>query len=395
VLWVLGSTAIVGPVVVGVESRFNGAVQWSRFGPLLVMAFLVPFFSVRGIHRQTHLLTSAVFMMALVLLPAALSVALAVAAVCVDWVKRRYLSGDRAKLSGISAFHNGLVVTAAILAAYGLTRILGPHHDSLWGLWPLVVGCVYIAISEGLTSVYIHLGWGESIRDLLHPDSLATEVALASAGAAAGLLWLAQPGYSLLLIAPLGLAHLAQRVAHLKVEAAQDAKTRLLNSAHFEAELADEVERAGRRGLPVALLAADLDLLRDVNNRHGHVAGDAIIIGFADVIRAHLRRSDLAGRFGGEEFLVLLPATTVDEAAKVAERIRNAFATSIFAFGGQEKALRGTVSIGVAAFPEDASSAAQLLKAADRALYEAKALGRNRVARIDEPAAARPAITAG
>jgi diguanylate cyclase (GGDEF)-like protein len=139
-----------------------------------------------------------------------------------------------------------------------------------------------------------------------------------------------------------------------------------------------EIERARRFRRPLSVALADFDLLREVNNRHGHLMGDQMIRGVADAIRAELREYDLPARFGGDEFAILMPETTLSEAMAVAERIRRGV-ESILLKGADGASPAASVSVGVALFPGHGRTASDLLAAADRAVYQAKALGRNRV----------------
>src|SRR5262249_9216551 len=127
------------------------------------------------------------------------------------------------------------------------------------------------------------------------------------------------------------------------------------------------------------LIVADLDLLREINNKHGHLAGDAVIRGIGRVLREQLRRGDLAGRFGGEEFLVALPGTSADRAIRIAERIREAVAAQVFVAREAQATTRATIPAGVATFPRDGRTSRALLHAADLAVLQAKERGRNRV----------------
>lgn len=128
---------------------------------------------------------------------------------------------------------------------------------------------------------------------------------------------------------------------------------------------------------PCALLLVDLDHFKNVNDTHGHAAGDAALRHVARVLRSTLREQDLAARVGGEEFAVWLPNTSVREARDVAERVRAAIAGTPFEWSGRE--LQLTCSVGVAARPDIVSQVANLYPAADAALYRAKEAGRNRV----------------
>src|SRR5262249_49795396 len=137
--------------------------------------------------------------------------------------------------------------------------------------------------------------------------------------------------------------------------------------------------RSARFGRPTALIMADLDLLREINNNYGHLAGDAVLRGIAEVFRTQLRHYDVPARFGGEEFSILLPEAPPEQALEIAERIRRAVAERDFEVETSPTPIRATVSIGVACFPRDASDATELIHQADLAVYRAKLQGRNRV----------------
>ena len=160
-------------------------------------------------------------------------------------------------------------------------------------------------------------------------------------------------------------------------QALVDGLTGLANRRQCEETLASELARVQRFGGPLAIVVADLDWFKDVNDRHGHPSGDAVLREFAQLLNETVRDIDLAGRWGGEEFLVILPGTHLDGGAQVAERIRLALAGRIV-LSADGSPIPVTASFGVAATPP-ASTAAELFSAADAALYEAKRNGKNRV----------------
>jgi two-component system cell cycle response regulator len=182
------------------------------------------------------------------------------------------------------------------------------------------------------------------------------------------------------LAGPLGLvldnARLAQRLRELSMI---DGLTHLLNRRTIHQRLGEEWERARRYGGSLSVLLADLDHFKSVNDTYGHLAGDAVLAAVADVLRLHARTADIIGRYGGEEFLLLLPSTDLDAACRAARRLLEALANHPVAMenGGR---LTVTTSVGVASLselPEDATPDS-LLALADQRLYEAKAAGRNR-----------------
>jgi diguanylate cyclase (GGDEF)-like protein len=202
---------------------------------------------------------------------------------------------------------------------------------------------------------------------------------LALTGPGLAILWDLEPLLVVFGLAPLVLLHRALSLPQLEIEARMDPKTDLYNARHFSAALGEEVERSRRIETPLSLLVIDLDLLRDINNRFGHLAGDVVIQGIARIFRANLRLGDIGARFGGEEFCIVLRDTAAEEAAATAERIRQLVETERFHVDTSAEPIRATVSIGVATFPDDAANPRDLLHHADLAAYRAKAAGRNRV----------------
>lgn len=163
----------------------------------------------------------------------------------------------------------------------------------------------------------------------------------------------------------------------LAKESMTDAVTGLRSRRYVSEVLAIEVLRARRYRLPLTVMMADLDHFKRVNDRFGHPVGDSVLRRVSDLLRNLLRATDVAGRFGGEEFLVILPQTDRAGAVSLAERWRQSLElTALEAPDG--KRIRTTVSIGVAEFMPQMARPDELVRAADEALYTAKANGRNR-----------------
>jgi diguanylate cyclase (GGDEF)-like protein len=160
-----------------------------------------------------------------------------------------------------------------------------------------------------------------------------------------------------------------------------DQTSQIHNRRYFDEQLAREIERCKRTGRSMALLIADLDGFKQVNDTMGHAAGDSILRQVGRILTENARQLDIVARFGGEEFGIILPDVTRETAHAVAERMRSTVATNEFVTGTVfQPTCEVTVSIGGALYPLDAQSKAQLLDRADRvALYEAKRQGKNRV----------------
>jgi two-component system, cell cycle response regulator len=158
-----------------------------------------------------------------------------------------------------------------------------------------------------------------------------------------------------------------------------DALTGLFNRRYMETHLATLVEQAVSRGKPIAALVVDIDYFKAVNDTHGHDAGDDVLREFALRIRKAIRNIDLACRYGGEEFVIVMPETDMAVATMVAERLRRRIASEPFAIQNGTRLIDVTISIGIAALDGPGDNAAAILKRADTALYRAKRDGRNRV----------------
>ena len=183
----------------------------------------------------------------------------------------------------------------------------------------------------------------------------------------------------LLLVALPPVILLQRSLMHQQLTAAArtDAKTGLLNAAAWQREADAEVARAQRAGSPLALLLVDVDHFKRVNDSHGHLTGDEVLRALATELRQQVRESDVVGRFGGEEFTVLLPRTDDTGACRIAERLRASAARLSVAAAGARISV--TVSIGVAVLGQHGRDLFALLAAADDALYRAKDAGRDRV----------------
>jgi diguanylate cyclase (GGDEF)-like protein len=350
---------------------------WTMFAALAAAAAIARLFVVRTTHNQSHHLGIVFVVTAALVLPPEL-----VALVCVlqhlpEWIKERYPPETQGFNIANSTF-------AALGAWTGAHLVLGsyePGVSSRTALAGVAAGVVFVLVHHGLLATTLRLAYGQSVRDtgLLSFESLSTDLMLAFSGVAIAVwwhesLWLAAVG-----AVPLVLIQRALSIPRLRAQASLDTKTGLYNAGHLNAALAEEIQRAARFGRPLSVIVADLDLLRRINNSYGHLSGDAVLRGVAETLGAELRPYDVAARFGGEEFAVLLPETEVDEAMAIAERIRAAVEGQLFRRHGSDDEVAVTLSLGVASYPLHAQDADELVHQADLALYRSKALGRNRV----------------
>jgi diguanylate cyclase (GGDEF)-like protein len=195
--------------------------------------------------------------------------------------------------------------------------------------------------------------------------------------------------------AMLRIKHLQERLREvqkkLEEQSITDALTGLKNRRFFDERLPEEFRRAQRYGDYLSLIMVDLDHFKEVNDRHGHQAGDAVLREAASLIRASIRDPDICARYGGEEFAVILPKTHMSGALAVAERIWRELGSKEYPIppgapsiagpdGGAPRTVRVTASLGVAFFPsKDITSGELLLRYADQALFQGKRAGRNTI----------------
>jgi diguanylate cyclase (GGDEF)-like protein len=338
-------------------------------------------FKVKSPKHQSYFATTIFFFAAALLLRPALIAVIVIGAHAAELTRVRYRWY-------IPAFNVANFVLSALVAwaIFMMTDSVGENASGSMLLAAMLAGAAFVALNHGLTALVI--SWARNVpiskTGTLEWENLATDVALVSIGGLVSLLWLSSPWLVPLTVGPLFLIYRSLLVPNLREEARTDPKTQLANMKHWNEVARTEIERARRFRRPLAVVLADLDLLRDINNQLGHLVGDQMIRRVAEEIRAAVRDYDLAARFGGDEFVILMPETTLPDAVAVAERIRQGV-QAIELPSNAAGRVGISLSIGVALFPANGRNAADLLAAADRAVYQAKAAGRNRVCAFTEP----------
>src|SRR5438105_1937113 len=369
------AAAVAAPLLTHVRASGD---QWAAFVVFASCAAVAQLFTVQTPRNHGFQTTNVFLIPAVLLLPAPLVALIAIVQHVPEWLNSR-------KAWYVQSF-NIANYTLDGLAAWAVAH--GIEHSGLIGsthareaLAGAAAALTFVLLNHVLLAVMLNLARSYSLREteLFTFDGLSTELILAGLGVGVATFWRLTPWLIPFGLAPLVLIHRSLAVPQLQAEARVDPKTGLFNARHFAAALAEELGRAERFERPLSLLMADLDLLRDINNSYGHLAGDAVLKGIAEVFRAELRHYDVPARFGGEEFSILLPETAPEEALELAERIRRAVAAATFDIETSSEPIRATVSIGVAGYPKDAHDANELIHQADLAVYRAKLQGRNRV----------------
>jgi diguanylate cyclase (GGDEF)-like protein/putative nucleotidyltransferase with HDIG domain len=373
-----------------------GTSGWRAFACFAAAAAITQLLVARSSDSRRAQVSLAVFIVAAALvLPPELVVLVPIVQHVPEWLKQRYAWTVQA--TSVSC------ATLAAFAAWGAADfILEGHGITASGtgevaLAGLLAAATFVLVDHSLVAIVKHQlasalsAW----RSAAGLSSLGYNLALAALGVVIAVIWAYDSWLALFAIAPLALAQRSLTVPRLQEEARVDPKTGLYNARHFGRVFGDELARSIRYGHPLSVLMVDLDLLREINNTYGHLAGDAVLCGVADVFRSQLRHYDVAARFGGEEFSILLPETPVEKALEIAERIRRAVAERAVGVSTSSEPIHVTVSIGVASFPADGADQNALVHQADLAVYRAKLQGRNRVQAASAEAAVLAPSLAG
>jgi two-component system, cell cycle response regulator len=208
--------------------------------------------------------------------------------------------------------------------------------------------------------------------------------------------WSAQIARFIILLTASALSlSIVSRSQKLLKLATTDVLTGLFNRGHVDERFAVELSRARRYSKPLTIAVIDVDHFKALNDAHGHVSGDNVLRNIGSILRNSFRESDTAGRYGGEEFIVILPETGMEAALQKLESLRELVANTHVALPGGRKSANVTISAGLASFPHDGKSAGELFASADERMFQAKREGRNRVVARPQPSNADQASVTG
>jgi diguanylate cyclase (GGDEF)-like protein len=362
----LALAAAAATIAIGLQPE---PVPWKHFVILLLVAPAVQLFAEHGPGNQVFHSGLAFTVAAVLLLPPELAVLVCIVQHLPEWARQRYPWY-------IQTFNIVNYVLSALAAAL-VWRLFGAGTTDTGAAAVAAAACcgaVFVVVNHTLLARMLRYARGRTLAEtrLFSVDGLAGSGSLAAIGIVFAFTVDRDPLLAVLVALPLLLVQRALTVPLLRDEASRDHKTGLLNTRALERAAEQELERARRFGRPISVIVCDVDGLREVNNKHGHLAGDAALAAVADTLCAELRDYDLCGRFGGDEFVVVLPETALDEALEVAERIDRALAARSVATGRDSFPV--ALSTGVATLtPEHGFSLKALLADADATMYKAKA----------------------
>lgn len=270
----------------------------------------------------------------------------------------------------------------AISAAGMIYELINPGMVplTLLGTIGILIAFVVFTYLNHLTiGLFIWLGRGQSFAKsgLFGLLTLMIDFTLMGLGAAMGMVWSVNPSAAILNVIPLYLIYRVLKVPLLQRQAEIDPKTKLFNARYFASALEKELDRAKRFHRPLTVVMGDLDLLRNINNSYGHLAGDVVLYEVAQILQKEFRGYDVVARFGGEEFAILMPEVTPEQALPRIEAVRAVIEAAEFEVSTSATLIKATMSFGIAGRNGNAHTADEIVHNADVALYSVKLSGRN------------------
>jgi diguanylate cyclase (GGDEF)-like protein len=282
----------------------------------------------------------------------------------------------------IQLFNISCYTIAAQVAMLVYTFI---NSDQNTTSWPAILGiglgmASFTLLNHLMIGLVVWLAHGENFKQsgVFGVVSLLIDSTMLAVGASLALVWNYNPYAILLFLTPGYPLYMALRIPALERQTEIDQKTGLYNHQYFVNQFSNELQRANRYDRPLALIIADLDLLRNINNTYGHLAGDEVLKGVATILRRTVRDYDTVARFGGEEFAILMPEIEIEKAVQRAESTRKAIEAAQFVVPTSVDPIKVTMSFGVSKRENFDQSRDEILHHADIALYRSKLSGRNK-----------------
>jgi len=351
-----------------------GDVSWPVFAAVLAGGALAQLFATHTTGNQVFHTGLAFSIAAALLLPPELVVVVCVLQHVPEWLRQRYpwfiqsFNIANVVLSGLTAW--------SVRAAFARDGVHVTSAATTAGVIAASTAAVtFVLVNHAVLARMLRLARGHDVSasGLFTLDALIQDGVVAAVGVGLAFVLLHSWALAVVVALPLVLIQRALALPSLREQALSDHKTGLLNSRGIDQPARAEFARAQRLGQPLSVLLCDIDDLRGINNRFGHLQGDAALAAVAAAFRAELRAYDLCARFGGDEFLVVLPETDEEEAVLVAQRIQGWLATN--PLPTNEGMLAVGVSIGVGTLQEGEPELGTMLARADAAMYAEKRAG--------------------
>jgi diguanylate cyclase (GGDEF)-like protein/putative nucleotidyltransferase with HDIG domain len=359
------------------------SLEWVSVSVLLlaILAATAQVLKVEGAtHVSSYNISWLIYGFTLIYVGAPAALAVILLAHLIEWLWHRY--PWYIQCFNIGNFLLGLTVSAQIY--YLVNKI---EISNLGALSPFLIHALAILLATASFTFINHLlvglvlkfarGQNFSQSGVFGTLTLMIDFSMIGMGAATALIFEVNPFATVLSALPLYLIYSTLKVPALQRQTEIDPKTKLFNARYFAEALENELTRAKRFDRPLTLVMADLDLLRNINNTYGHLAGDVVLIGMANILQKHARDFDVVARFGGEEFAILMPETTPAEAYVLVESMRSGIESTEFEVSTSITPIKATMSFGLTDNNESDMTLTEIIHNADAALYHSKLSGRN------------------
>ncbi|MCW1969659.1 MAG: diguanylate cyclase [Anaerolineae bacterium] len=376
---------IISVITLGVMIFVNCALTWLQWSPIMWLSMLMlgalsavaQILKVEGATaRSSYELSWVVWGFSLALYgPDAAAFTILVSYVA-EWIwhKQKWF---------ISCFNIGAFsIAIAVGNSIGsLIQDFYPNDMSAFIGSKLMITIVFTLLNHFLVGLVLWFARGENFAQsgVLNVFPVMLDLSTFGMGLAAAWVWMMSPVAVLTVLSPLYLIYTTLRVPALERQTQLDAKTGVFNAKYFNQALEKELARASRFNRPMTLVMADLDLLRNINNTYGHLAGDAVLIKIAEIIKTKAGELGVVARFGGEEFSILLPETVPHKAAVLIEAIRAEIESTRISIPTSPSPIRVTMSFGIACLEYVGQTTSEIVHAADLAVYQSKLNGRNQI----------------
>ncbi len=388
-LYVLGIILAGGAVAAWQFRHLPGVSLWTLLATC-ALAALAQVLKVEGATERSSYNTSwTVYAFALLLLGPSAAILVMLVAHLVEWAWYKYVW--YIQLFNIASFVLCLSLASAL---YGLLDGGQPPTGPVGLVAMLIALAGFTLLNHLLIGLVVKLARGQGFKEsgVFDQLPLVIDFTLLAMGAGGALLWLFNPFAALLAVIPLYLVYHTLRIPALQRQTQMDTKTGLFNAHYFSEALENELARADRFDRPLTVVMADLDLLRNINNSYGHLAGDVVLAGVAQILARSVREYDIVARFGGEEFAILMPETPPDQALPRIEALRTVIEAASFTVSTSLTPIRATMSFGLAGREHQGQAPNDLIHRADVAVYQAKLAGRNRVSLATAEGVALPSM---
>ncbi len=344
---------------------------------LCLLGSVMHILKVEGATNRSHY-TISFLIYGFTLISMGLSEAILVIAVSnlAEWIWNR--TSWYIQLFNISCYIAAIELAGAISSSINPTGNAA-SPDAILAIFVGMSG--FTLLNHLLVGIIVWLARGENFKQsgIFDPITLLIDLTMLSVGASMAIVWEYNPHALLIFLIPAYPLYMALKIPALERKTETDQKTGLFNHHYFMEQLENELQRANRHDRPLSVIMADLDLLRNINNTYGHLAGDEVLKGIANILKQSVRDYDIVARFGGEEFAILMPETEIDKAVERAEFIRKAVESATFIIPTSIDPIKATLSLGTSTREDFKQSGEEIIHNADTALYNSKLMGRNQV----------------